>query len=211
MRLSHHTDEQACRNSRHRPMTIVNEEAIIAGDEQAFEGLVREESSRLYHVILRIVKDTDEAESLVQETFLQAYKSLDRFRGDSKLSTWLIGIGINLARSSRRKTSRYDTMGEEDIERLQPQFKMGGYTQEYSPWRPDAVAEKSQRRELVHRAIEKLSDTYREIIILRDIEQLDTSEAAEALDISEGAARVRLHRARQALRALLDDYFGEDA
>ena len=77
---------------------IVNEEAVLAGDERAFEELVREESSRLYFVILRIVKDTDEAESLVQETFLQAYKSLDRFRGDSKLSTWLIGIGINLAR-----------------------------------------------------------------------------------------------------------------
>ncbi len=172
--------------------------------------MVREESSRLYHVILRIVKDKDEAESIMQETFLQAYKSMDSFRGDSKLSTWLIGIGINLARSSRRKTSRYETMGEEDMERLQPSFRMGGYTQEYKPWRPDKTAEKSQRREIIHRAIDKLSDTYREIIILRDIEQLSTSEAAEALDISEGAARVRLHRARQALRALLDDYFGNE-
>jgi len=189
--------------------TTVNEEAVLAGDERAFEELVREESSRLYHVILRIVKDEDEARSLVQETFLQAYKSMDRFRGESKLSTWLIGIGINLARSSRRKTSRYDTLAEEDIERLQPSFNMGAYTEEYSPWRPDAVAEKSQRREIVHRAIEQLSDTYREIIILRDIEQLDTSETAQALDITEGAARVRLHRARQALRALLDDYFGD--
>lgn len=189
--------------------TIVNEEAVLAGDEHAFEELVREESSRLYYVILRIVKDEDEAKSLVQETFLQAFKSMDRFRGESKLSTWLIGIGINLARSSRRKTSRYDTMAEDDIERLQPSFKMGAYTEEYSPWRPDAVAEKSQRREIVHRAIEQLSDTYREIIILRDIEQLDTSETARALDITEGAARVRLHRARQALRALLDDYFGD--
>jgi len=189
--------------------TTVNEEAVLAGDERAFEELVREESSRLYHVILRIVKDEDEAQSLVQETFLQAYKSMDRFRGESKLSTWLIGIGINLARSSRRKTSRYDTLAEEDMERLQPSFNMGAYTEEYSPWRPDAVAEKSQRREIVHRAIEQLSDTYREIIILRDIEQLDTSETAQALDITEGAARVRLHRARQALRALLDDYFGD--
>ncbi len=189
--------------------TIVNEEAVLAGDERAFEELVREESSRLYFVILRIVKDEEEAKSLVQETFLQAYKSLDRFRGESKLSTWLIGIGINLARSSRRKTSRYDTLAEEDMERLQPSFKMGAYTEEYSPWRPDAVAEKSQRREIVHRAIEQLSDTYREIIILRDIEQLDTAETAQALDITEGAARVRLHRARQALRALLDDYFGD--
>jgi len=189
--------------------TTVNEEAVLAGDERAFEELVREESSRLYHVILRIVKDEDEARSLVQETFLQAYKSMDRFRGESKLSTWLIGIGINLARSSRRKTSRYDTLAEEDMERLQPSFRMGSYTEEYNPWRPDAVAEKSQRREIVHRAIEQLSDTYREIIILRDIEQLDTSETAQALDITEGAARVRLHRARQALRALLDDYFGD--
>lgn len=187
----------------------MNEEAVLAGDERAFEELVREESSRLYHVILRIVKDEDEAQSLVQETFLQAYQSMDRFRGESKLSTWLIGIGINLARSSRRKTSRYDTLAEEDMERLQPSFNMGAYTEEYSPWRPDAVAEKSQRREIVHRAIEQLSDTYREIIILRDIEQLDTSETAQALDITEGAARVRLHRARQALRALLDDYFGD--
>ncbi|NBB88079.1 MAG: sigma-70 family RNA polymerase sigma factor [Bacteroidetes bacterium] len=189
--------------------TIVNEEAVLAGDERAFEEMVREESSRLYHVILRIVKDEDEAQSLVQETFLQAYKSMDRFRGESKLSTWLIGIGINLARSSLRKTSRYDTLAEEDMERLQPSFNMGAYTEEYSPWRPDVVADKSQRREIVHRAIEQLSDTYREIIILRDIEQLDTSETAQALDITEGAARVRLHRARQALRTLLDDHFGD--
>ncbi len=182
-------------------------EAVLRGDPQAFEQLVRQESPRLYRVIVRLVRDEDEAQSVMQETFLQAYKRLPTFRGESKLTTWLYAIGINLARASLRKARRTTSLSEEEIERLQPRFVAGMYAEPYEAWNPHRTAERAERRRLVHEAIERLPDDYRSIVTLRDIEGLSTAEAARILEISEGAARVRLHRARQALRKLLDGYF----
>lgn len=181
--------------------------AILQGDRHAFEELVRVESPRLFRVILRIIHDEDEAQSIMQETFLQAYQRLDTFRGESKLTTWLYAIGINLARAALRKQRRYQTLEEGDIEGLQPQFSKGMYAQKPEAWNPHKITEEADRRRLVHEAINKLPEDYRMVILLRDIEELSTDEAAEILDISNGAARVRLHRARQALRTLLSNHF----
>ena len=184
-------------------------EALLAGDPAAFEALVRAESDRLYRVIVRIVRDDDEAKSLLQETFLQAYQRLGTFRGESKLTTWLYAIGINLARGSLRKRRRYDTYAEEDIERLQPDFRMGiMYEDAYAPWSPLDGAERAERRRLVHEALDRLPEDYKTVIVLRDLEEHSTAETAEILEITPGAVRVRLHRARQALRALLDRHLG---
>ena len=188
--------------------TPVDTEAVLRGDRDAFEHLVRQESPRLFRVIARIVKDEDEARSVMQETFLQAYQRLQSFRRESKLTTWLYAIGINLARASLRKTRRYDLLEEGDIERLQPSFSKGMYRQKYEAWNPHQLAERSERRHLVRQAIDQLPPDYRMVVILRDLEQLSTAEAARMLEISEGALRVRLHRARQALRALLEKHFG---
>ena len=182
-------------------------EAVLRGDRAAFEQLVRAESPRLYRVILRLVRDEDEAESLLQETFLQAYKRLPTFRRESKLTTWLYAIGINLARASLRKSRRMTSLSEAEMEHLQPRFLMGQYTEPYETWNPQKLAERTERRDLVRAAIEKLPEEGRTIVTLRDIEGLSTAETAEILQISEGAARVRLHRARQALRKMLDGYF----
>lgn len=182
-------------------------EALLEGDKAEFEKLVRRESPRLFRVIVRIVKDDNEAESIMQEAYLQAYKRLDTFRRESKFTTWLYAIGINLARASLRKTKRYSTLEEEDIERLQPNFNKGMYVESYDSWNPHKVAEKEDRKRIVHKAIDQLPPDYRTIVILRDIEELSTAEAAAILDITEGAARVRLHRARQALRKILDEHF----
>ncbi|MFQ5570912.1 MAG: sigma-70 family RNA polymerase sigma factor [Rhodothermales bacterium] len=192
--------------ARHKkPIDI---EALLQGDQDAFEQLVHEESPRLFRVIVRILKDEDEARSVMQETFLQAYQRLHSFRREAKLTTWLYAIGINLARASLRKTRRYDMLEEADIERLQPSFSKGMYVQKYESWNPHKLAERSERRHLVRKAIDRLPPDYRLVVILRDIEQLSTAEAARILEISEGALRVRLHRARQALRALLEKHFG---
>lgn len=182
-------------------------DAILRGDHDAFAALVRQESPRLYRVLLRFVHDPDEARSVMQETFLQAYERRATFRGEAKLTTWLYAIGINLARAAHRKQIRRRVLTEQDMERLQPSFQEGMLTGSFTRWHPGQQVERRERQRLVREAIERLSASYREVVILRDIEQLSTAEAAQVLGITEGATRVRLHRARQALRALLDPYF----
>lgn len=186
-------------------------EAILKGDRDAFARLVVQESPRLFRVIVRILRDEDEARSVMQETFLQAYQRLHTFRREAKLTTWLYAIGINLARAALRKTRRYNTLEEADIERLQPTFSKGMYAQQPKVWNPQKQVERSERQQLVRKAIDQLPPDYRTVVVLRDLEQLSTAEAARILEISEGALRVRLHRARQALRALLEKHFGADA
>ena len=89
---------------------------------------------------------------------------------------------------------------------MQPSFSNGWHADSYERWNPQKQTERTERKSLVHRAIAQLPDDYREVITLRDIEELPTDEVAETLGISNGAVRVRLHRARQALRKLLDGY-----
>ena len=181
-------------------------EALLAGDREEFEKLVRAESPRLYRIILRIVGDAAEAESVMQETYLQAYRRLSTFRRESKFTTWLYAIGINLARAALRKAKRTTRLDEADIDRMQPTFSKGMYVETFDTWNPQKLAEREDLKRIVHQAIEKLPYDYKTIEILRDIEEHSTAEAAAVLNITEGAARVRLHRARQTLRHLLDEY-----
>lgn len=182
-------------------------DALLNGDAAAFERVVHQESPRLFRMIMRIVRDEDEAKSILQETFLQAYKRLGTFRRESKFSTWLYAIGLNLARAALRKLRRFDTLEENQIDRLQPSFANGMQTSQSEAWNPQKLAEQSERKRIVHEAIAKLPEDYRMVITLRDIEEMSTIEVAQVLDISEGAVRVRLHRARQAMRKLLDQHF----
>ena len=182
-------------------------DALLKGDAVAFERVVQKESPRLFRMIMRIVQDEDEARSVMQETYLQAYKRLDTFRRESKFSTWLYAIGLNLARASLRKMKRFDALEEDKIDRLQPSFTGGMFSQSPEAWNPQKMAERAERKQLVHDAIAELPVDYRTVLTLRDIEELSTTEVAQSLDISEGAVRVRLHRARQALRGILDQYF----
>jgi RNA polymerase sigma-70 factor (ECF subfamily) len=189
------------------PGTDLDLEALLSGDEATFEQLVRQESPRLFRIINRIVEDQDEAQSLMQETFLQAFQRLDSFRREAKFTTWVYAIGINLARGSLRKSRRLTALDEAAVERMQPQFERGMFVDQTETWDPHKLAELSQRKDLVHQAIAQLPEDYRTVLNLRDIEEIDTGEVARILDISNGAVRVRLHRARQALRSLLDSHF----
>ena len=156
---------------------------------------------------MRILNDEAEAENVLQETFLQAYLGLDTFRKESKFTTWLYAIGINLARASLRKSRRLSSLDEQDVDRLQPTFSRGMFSQTFEKWNPQKLAEKSDRQRIVHEAINQLPHEYRTVVILRDIEELPTEDVAKMLDISGGAVRVRLHRARRALRTLLERHF----
>ncbi len=205
------TDVNHTRSAKNGESSSIDEAAILRGDVDAFEELVRQESPRLYRLIVRIVRDPDEAKSVLQETFLQAFKGLKNFRRDAKLTTWLYGIAINQGRAALRRNRRYQTLEEEDIDRLQPSFRSGAFADPLKSWNPDRVAERAERQRLVREAIDRLPENYRMVVILRDIEELSTAETARVLEISEGAVRVRLHRARQALRALLDRHFGDES
>ncbi len=178
------------------------------GDEEAFERLVREQGGRLLAVARRFLRDEEEARDAVQESFLSAFRSIDRFDQGSRLSTWLHRIAINAClmrlRSRRRKP-------EEPIEGLLPQFQEDGHQVNHPTpdWEGSAetLLARGETRAIVREAIDRLPGSYRSVLLLRDIEELSTEEAARLLDISANAVKIRLHRARQALRALLEPHF----
>ncbi len=186
-------------------------EALRAGDPEAFRRLIEREAPRVYRCIYRIIRNEDEARNLTQETFAVAYERIKDFRGDAKLSTWLCAIGINLARSALRKALRHESLDEETINQLQPRFIQGRYAEPVTAWSPEKALENKELGALIEKALERLPAPYRTVIVLRDMEGLSTEEVAQILGISEGAVRVRLHRARQALRKILDEYFREDS
>ena len=181
---------------------------LKSGEEEAFERLVREQGGRLLAVARRFLRDEEEARDAVQECFLSAYRSIDRFDQGSRLSTWLHRIVINAClmrlRSRRRKP-------EEPIEELLPRFQADGHQVNHPTpeWEgsADTLLARSETRAIVREAIDRLPDSYRAVLLLRDIEELSTEEAARLLDITANAVKIRLHRARQALRALLEPRF----
>ncbi len=178
--------------------------ALQVHDRAAYEFIVREYSGRLLAVIRGIVKNEEDAKDCLQDAFLQAFRAIDRFEGRARLTSWLHRIAVNSAlmrlRSKRRKA-------EAPIDDLIPHFD--GADHRIDPvWRgedniePDL--EVQERKTLIHEAISQLPENYRNVVLLRDIQELSTDEAAQALGISSGAVKVRLHRARAALRTLLD-------
>jgi RNA polymerase sigma-70 factor (ECF subfamily) len=177
---------------------------LRAGDDDAYRQLVREQTPALLRVTGRLLRSDDEARDAVQDAFVAAFRALPRFRGESRLGTWLYRIAINAALARLRSRTSVD---EVSLDALLPRFLEDGHAAEPSlPWPADAGPERREVRERVRAAIDQLPDSYRTVILLRDIEELTTDEAAQALGISSGAVKVRLHRARQALRTLLDPW-----
>lgn len=185
--------------------------ALQAGDEAAFERLVREHTSRLVSVARRILRNEEEARDATQEAFILAFRGIRDFQGASKLSTWLHRIAVNASLMRLRSRKRRN---EESIDDMLPRFEESGHAA-VTPrdWRAaaDVLLETRETREWIRAAIDRLPETHRVVLVLRDIEEMDTREAAEALEITENACKVRLHRARQALRTLVAARFGEGA
>jgi len=176
---------------------------LKAGDEQAFETLVRLYGGRMLAVARRFVKSDEDARDVVQSAYLNAFRSLGQFEGQCLIGTWLHRIVVNTAlmrlRSRRRKP-------ETSIDDLLPSFiEDGHHVEQFSDWcaPADELLEREQHRALVRACIDRLPDNYREVLILRDIEELSTEESARALSMTPTAVKVRLHRARQALSTLL--------
>jgi len=177
---------------------------LRAGDPASFEELVHANLGRMLRLARRILRSEEDARDAVQDAFLKAFERLEDFHGDARLSTWLYRIAVNA--SLMRLRSRR-ARPEESIDRL-----IDGSGWAHHPldtersWRPDGEDMLSRKRtiECVRSCIDQLPETYRTVLVLRDVEGLATDEAAEALGLTPAALKTRLHRARQALRALLD-------
>jgi len=184
---------------------------LRAGDGAAFETLVREMGPRLFATALRILHKQEDARDAVQDAFLSAFRSLPKFAGDSTLSTWLHRIAINACLMKLRTRRRRP---ERSIEELLPRYQDDGHRVRMDPADPGEEArsgttlERGEVGALVRAAIEELPENYRIVLVLRDIEGLDTLEAATVLGMTENALKTRLHRARQALRELLAPRLG---
>jgi RNA polymerase sigma-70 factor (ECF subfamily) len=180
---------------------------LRAGDEAAFEQVVRRYGGRLLAVARRIVGTEEDARDVVQDAFLNAFRSLDRFEGHAKLSTWLHRIAVNAALMKLRTRKRKP---EQPIDALLPGFLEDGHFEErFQSWEEpiDQAMEREENRALVREKIDELPESYRTVLVLRDIEGLDTEETANMLGLSVNATKIRLHRARQALRTMLAPHF----
>jgi RNA polymerase sigma-70 factor (ECF subfamily) len=192
-------------------MLSLNDAALIeglrAGDGEAFRTLLDRYGGRLLRVARRLLGSEEDARDALQDAMLAVFKSIGNFESNSMLSTWLHRIVVNASlmklRSKRRR-------GDEiDIEDYLPRFQEDGHQVEAStPWSESAqsMLERDELRELVRDSIARLPENYRTVLQLRDIEEMSTEEVAEVLGITTNAVKIRLHRARQALRALLDEH-----
>jgi RNA polymerase sigma-70 factor (ECF subfamily) len=180
---------------------------LRAGEDAAYEELVRGESARLLAVARRILGNSEEVKDVVQETFLAAFRSLPRFREEANLTTWLSRIAVNQCLMKLRTRKRKP---EQSLDDLLPSFLPDGHqVRESAPWEVsmDTQVERNEVFGLVRRAIDRLPSSYRTVLLLRDIEERSTQEVARMLGVNSNTIKVRLHRARQALRTLLEPHF----
>ena len=181
--------------------------ALRKGDDLAFETLVRTHSGRMLSVSRRILRNDEEAKDAVQEAFVSAFRAIGSFEGTCQLATWLHRIAVNACLMRLRSRKRRP---EESIDDLLPVFKDNGHAavepRDFSPSALQLV-ETRETRDFVRDCIDRLPEIYRTVLLLRDIEELDTAEAATVLGVTEGVVKVRLHRARHALRKLLSERF----
>lgn len=166
-------------------------DAARHGDRTAFEELVRRTHADLHNLARRLVSDPDDARDVVQDAYLRAYRSIHKFRGDARFSTWMHRITANCAAThlGRRRRHRHDDLDEEvTVIDADPEHD------------PEARADAALLRRKVEAAIAELPPRLRAVVVLRDLYDFGHAEIAKELGISESAAKVRLHRARRRLR-----------
>jgi len=179
-------------------------ERARAGDQAAFEQLVRQYDRQIFRVAQHITQNREDAEDITQDVFLKAYGKLDQFQGNSKFSTWLVRIAVNesLMRLRKRKTSRTVSM-DQDV-----QTEEGSIPRDFADWspNPEQIYGQSELGDILRKTINGLPPGFRTVFTLRDIENLSTEETAEALGLSVPAVKSRLLRARLQLRERLSRY-----
>jgi RNA polymerase sigma-70 factor (ECF subfamily) len=198
------------------PIDIDDEAAVVAqarlGDATAFSELLRRYEGKIFRLALHITQNREDAEDVLQETFLKAYEHLDQFQGQSKFYTWIVRIAVNQAlmklrkRKSDRSVSLDDTIdtGEDTVAR-----EIAGWDEN-----PEQQYSREELSRILGGAVDDLAPIYRAVFVLRDVDELSTEETAEALGLSVPAVKSRLLRARLQLRDKLTRFFkrkGDDA
>ncbi len=183
--------------------------ALRVNDAAAYEELVRRYGPALLGVARRLVRHEQDAQDAVQEGLLSAFRALSTFRGESRLSTWLHRIVVNAALMQMRRRRRHP---EEPIEPLLPTFTSDGHhTTGVTAWHTsETMLATAEARAAMRVAIDELPESYRTVLVLRDIEEYTTQEVSTFMGITTIAIKVRLHRARQALITRLTPVFGVD-
>lgn len=175
---------------------------ILAGERHLFHQLIQPCERPIYFLLLSILRNEAEAEDAAQETAIKVYLNLQNFRGDSQFRTWVLSIARNEALGRLRKLGSR----REDSLEAGTDEQTGDYTPAIlTSWRevPAEVLERKELGEILRRAVDGLPTIYRNVMLLRDIEEMDVRETAAALGITEGAVKVRLHRARAMLQKAL--------
>lgn len=167
---------------------------VLEGETALYEIIMRRHNQRLYRAARAILRDDSEAEDVLQDTYVRAYQHLGQFAGRAKFSTWLTRIAVHeaLARVARRgRMEEIDARDQDGMEAIVLESKMPD---------PELQAARSEASHLLEEAILALPEGYRAVLMLRDVEEMNTAEAAEVLDMTEENVKVRLHRARALLR-----------
>lgn len=175
---------------------------ILAGEKHLFHELIRPCERSIYFLLFSLLKNDSEAEDVAQETVIKVYQNLEKFRGEAQFRTWVLSIARNegLGRLRKIGNRREDSLDAETDE------QSGDFTPAIlTSWRevPAEALEQKELGEILRKAIEGLPEIYRNVVLLRDIEEMDIRETARALGISEASVKVRLHRARALLQRRL--------
>jgi|SRR5579864_158647 len=176
---------------------------VASGDKVAFELMMRRHNQILYRTARSILRDDAEAEDAVQDAYLLAYRGMSGFRGDAKLSTWLVRIVVNEAISRGRKRSRGAEIIQLNGDTQEDNETVEGNMNATLPEQPEHAAQRAQARRLLEAKIDELPDAFRTVFMLRAVEEFSVEEAAVALDIPEATVRSRFFRARGLLREAL--------
>lgn len=184
---------------------------LVARDESAFNELVLTYQRRVYGLVFRMLGRRDEAEDLAQEVFVQVFKAIDQFRGDSKLSTWIYRIAVNLCKNRTKYLSRRHSNDEDDIDAMAERvpFSAARAATVSDLSRPDELVEGMQLETIVKNAIQKLDPEFREALVLCDVEDMPYEEIAQIAGVPVGTVKSRIHRARAQLKALVEKALGE--
>ena len=182
---------------------------MIAGEPEAFDHLVDYFRPRIYHYSWLMCGHREDAEEVAQETLLKVFESAEQLREPDKVKSWVFRIAKNACLMKRRK-SIFAPSRELSLDEFMPTKRQDGNQVqiEIADWSslPDGKALQSEMKELLEKAIRELPEMYRSVVLLRDMEELSTQEAAQILDVSDDVVKTRLHRARLAIRQTLDEY-----